>query len=210
MPASASASLTCRGVGVLAPAAGAENPAGADAAAEARSDARRAGRLSLCPSEATSLAVLPARLGWGAATAVAHPRRQGGGSLHQEAPALRRATPCFRTERRGAWLSWEAPCFPTERRGGEAPCRPKGAERAVAPRLAALAQGGAMFPYGKAGADAGRCHRHFSARAGGGTREWEEVRRPKSEGKKGEAAQPLLYSKPSRPGFQIVILLGVS
>lgn len=42
----------------------------AGAAVEAGSDARRAGRFSLCPSKAASLAtqqaVLPARLGWAA------------------------------------------------------------------------------------------------------------------------------------------------
>lgn len=110
----------------------------------------------------------------------------GEAAFNQEAPALRKATPCFRTERRGAWLSWEAPCFSTERRGGEAPCPPKWAKRAVARRLAAPAQGGAMFPYGKAGTEAGRFHWDASPRAGGGTREVPDERHPASEGEKKE------------------------
>ncbi|KAM9659281.1 uncharacterized protein ACIGJ3_012300 [Trichechus inunguis] len=111
----------------------------ARAAAEAGSDARRAGAVQFCPSKASSLAALPAlhlyRL-WGARARRAAPQRRevggrselGGARPTQDGAILLYgkaggAAQCLLRERnRQAARSreqsvplWEAPCFRTER-----------------------------------------------------------------------------------------------
>lgn len=136
--------------------------------------ARRAGPFSLCPSEAKSLAVLPTRLGWVTANLC---RPSASGRMRylvtwRRPP--RGAVPCFRTERREAWLQLGGAMFPYGEAGEEAPCP---AERGPvgggsAPGSARPTQGGVMFPFGKVGDDAGSSPQGARARAGGrrGTR----------------------------------------
>lgn len=166
---------------------------------------RRTGPFSLCTSEAKSLAVLPTRLGWVTAN-LCRPSASGRMRylLTWRRPP-RGAVPCFRTERREAWLQLGGAMFPYGEAGGRLLALRSAAQWAVARRLEVPAPRRAVSCFRSerwAPTRGPRLWALVPEQAAGEEREVEEVRRQASEGKGRSPIRNLVHSL-TRPGFQI-------